>query len=449
MSLIASTPAFTPLSSATDNPRRELIMGGALIAVFFVGGLTWASFTRLDAAASAQGVVVVSGHRQKVQPKQGGVVSALHVKEGDQVKAGQVLVEIASAEARANERSLSSRVIHTEAEIARLQAERAGVGVLTPPPEFAALTGDDKIDAERAVKAEQSELTAQRRADQMRHAVYGQAIVESGQQILGFKRQIEANEAQQALIQDELKGVQELAAQGYAPVSRVRALQRSAVSLKGESGSQNSEIARLTAQGGQSRLQIAQGDSERATEVADTLRKAEADLQSLNAELRAARDQLESSFIRSPATGPVVGLTANTVGGVVATGQTLMEIVPQKADLVVEARIAAHDAESLHAGQAVQVHFDALHLRNLPNIKGVMTLVSADALTDERTGQSYFTATVKVPPSEMAKVARARGDSDLKPGLPVRIVAPLHKRTALQYWLEPMTTALRGSFEEH
>ena len=430
----------------TDDPRREIVIGGALAAIFFVGFVGWAAFVRLDAAVAAPGVVTVSGHRQRVQTADGGVVSALHVKEGDQVAAGQVLVEIDADQARANERSLSSRVINTQAEIARLDAERLNLSAIVPPAEFAALTGADRADADRALAAETGELTDDLKAARTRRAVLLQTIAQTSDQITGGERQMEANRKQQQLISDELDGVKTLAAKGYAPLTRVRSLERTQASLQGDDGAQRAEIARLHEAAGQARLQIVQADSERSAEIADGRRKAEAELQTLQAQLESARQQLNHAWVRAPASGAVVGLSVNTVGGVVAGGQTLMEIVPRSAALVIEAHVPSKDAESLRVAQEAQIRLVGLHLRSLPVLHAIVQRVSADALTDEKTGQSFFTATLKVPDAEMAKISQARGATELRPGLPVQVVVPTRKRSALAYWFEPLAQAMNGAF---
>ena len=164
----------------------------------------------------------------------------------------------------------------------------------------------------------------------------------------------------------------------------------------------------------------------------------------------AAREQLARALVRAPATGQVVGLTVFTVGGVVQAGQTLMEIVPDRAHLIIEARVSPADADDLRIGQETEVRFTAFRDRDLPKLTGRLTGVSADSFTDETTGESFFRATVEVPEEQIEILQRVRGpDPGLRPGLPVEVVVPLRKRTALQYMLEPLTHSLWRSFREH
>jgi len=162
----------------------------------------------------------------------------------------------------------------------------------------------------------------------------------------------------------------------------------------------------------------------------------------------AARDQLARTQIRSPATGAVVGLSIFTPGGVIAAGQKLMDIVPDRAELKVEGRISPTNADDVRPGQHAFVRFDTLHEKTLPALEGVVTRFSADAMTDERTGETYYTAEISIPAEELRKVEELRGANTLRAGIPVAIQIPTRKRTALEYALEPLTGAVRRSLHE-
>jgi len=431
------------------DPRAEILLGGAVAAAFFVGLCGWAAVAPMDAATYASGVVTVSGHRQTVQSGDGGVISSLKVKEGDRVQAGQVLVEFGAAEARTQERALTARVLGLQAQIARLSAEQVGLATIPRPAAFAGLSADDQILADQAMALETRTLQADYGAEAARRDILRQHAAEAGRQIDGYQHQLEANARQYALNEDELKGVQSLAARGFAPLTRVRALERSAAGLQGDAGAQTAEIARLRAVADESRLELLQTSNERTQQTEDELRRAQADLQQNLPQLGAAREHLARTQVTAPVSGAVVSLTANTVSGVVAPGQKLMEIVPDKLPLVVEAQVSPHDANDLHVGQATQVRFSSLHSRQIPILHGSLTRLSADSVIDERTGRAYYTADITVPRTELAHLTEAGADATLRPGMPVDVIVPLRKRTALQYWLEPLTQSLWRSFREH
>lgn len=432
-----------------DDPGAELRVGGLIAFLFFVVFLGWAAFAPLDAGAYAQGVVTVSGNRQAVQHRDGGTISALHVREGDKVVKGQILLEISAGELRATERSLTTQTLGLLATRARLGAERDGRADVTPPPEFANLPLEDQPIAAEAMVLERAQFRARQASLTTQQSVLNQRVSQLNQQIGGFGQQISSNQRQQSLISDELADMKSLHDQGYAPLTRVRALERNAAALEGEAGSLQANVARAQDQIGETRTQIVSLQRQQMEEVAQQLSETERLLGEAQPKLIAARGQLERTLVRAPATGEVVGLTIFTVGGVVRPGDKMMDIVPTSAALVLEAMVSPADADDLRIGQKTEVRFPAFHERNMPMLNGRVTKVSADSFLDEKSGQRYFRAEVTVPESEMAVIRQVRGaQPGLKPGLPAEVVIPLKKRTALQYLLEPLEQRFWSSFRE-
>lgn len=434
-------PAIVP-----DNPRRELIVGGIIILLFFGLFLGWAAFAPLDAGAYAQGQIAVSGNRQAVQHREGGVVSALHVAEGDTVERGQILLTLASGELRATERGVAGQVFALLAQRARLIAERDGLAGIPTPPEFAGLPPADAALAMESLRIQRLQFGARRTGRSTETGVLRQRIAQLNEQIAGYERQIESNLEQQRLIQEELEGMRSLAERGYAPQTRVRALERTAAQLDGELGSLRAQIARSREAVGETRLQMSGVTSEMAEDVADQLRQIDVQLNELRPRLAELRSQIARSEVRAPATGQVVGLTIFTQGGVIQPGQTLMEIVPADASQIIVAQVSPNDVDNLRAGQTTEVRFPGLRERNPPTIHGRVTRISADSFTVEETGASYFRAEIVVPAAEMAKLGRAA--NTLRPGSPVEVIILLRKRTALSYLLEPLTNNLWRSGSE-
>ena len=431
-------PAPPPVG--LDNPRRELVIGGAIIVLFFVIFLGWAAFAPLDAGAYAQGQVAVSGNRQAVQHRDGGVVSALLVAEGDTVRAGQVLLQLSSGELMATERGVASQVYALLAQRSRLIAERDRLPSIPVPVEFANLTGEDAALARESLRIQQQQFSARRTGRSTETGVLGQRIAQLNEQIEGYQGQIAANIEQQRLIQDELAGMRSLAEKGYAPLTRVRALERTAAQLDGELGSLRAQIAQSREAVGETRLQMSGVSTKMNEDVADQLRQIDVQLNELRPRMAELRAQIARNEVRAPASGEVVGLTIFTQGGVVQPGQTLMEIVPRDASQVVIAQISPTDVDNLRVGQDTEVRFPGLRERNPPIIRGRVTRISADSFTLEETGASYFRAEIVVPAGELAKLGR--GAETLRPGAPVEVVVLLRKRTALGYLLEPLTNQL-------
>lgn len=431
-------PAEPPV--ALDNPRRELVIGGAIIVLFFVIFLGWAALAPLDAGAYAQGQVAVSGNRQAVQHREGGVVSALLVAEGDTVRAGQVLLQLSSGELKANERGVASQVYALFAQRSRLIAERDRLSAIPAPAEFASLSAEDQVLAQESLRIQQQQFNARRSGRTTETGVLGQRIAQLNEQIAGYQGQIAANIEQQRLIQDELAGMRSLAERGFAPLTRVRALERTAAQLDGELGSLRAQIAQSREAVGETRLQMSGVSTELNEDVAEQLRLIDVQLNELRPRMKELRAQIARNEVRAPASGEVVGLTIFTQGGVVQAGQTLMEIVPRDASQVIVAQIAPNDVDNLRVGLLTEVRFPGLRERAPPIINGRVTRISADSFTVEETGARYFRAEIVVPASELAKLGR--GAETLRPGAPVEVVVLLRKRTALGYLLEPLTNNL-------
>ena len=436
---VPPAPAAGP-SGFLDNPRRELVIGGAIIVLFFVIFLGWAALAPLDAGAYAQGQVAISGNRQAVQHREGGVVSALLVAEGDTVRAGQVLLHLSSGELKATERGVASQVYALIAQRARLVAERDRLGSIPTPREFANLPADDLLLARESLRIQQQQFGARRTGRATETGVLGQRVAQLNEQILGYQGQIVANVEQQRLIQEELVGMRRLNEQGFAPLTRVRALERTAAQLNGELGSLRAQIAQSREAVGETRLQMSSVSTKMNEDVADQLRMIDVQLNELRPRMVELRAQIARNEVRAPASGEVVGLTIFTQGGVIQAGQTLMEIVPRDASQVIVAQIAPNDVDNLRVGLNTEVRFPGLRERNPPIIHGRVTRISADSFTLEETGASYFRAEIVVPAAELAKLGR--GAETLRPGAPVEVVVLLRKRTALGYLLEPLTNQL-------
>lgn len=447
---LPTVPPAGEASRSVDNPEREIRLGVIISGLFFVLFLGWAMFARMDSAAYAQGRLVVSGQRQIVQHREGGVVSAIHVKEGQRVVKGQPLLELAAADVRAQERALASQVIALKAQRARLQAEQLGTGSIVWPVEFASLEGDDKKDADEAVRLQLAQFHAGVSVLAAQTGVFRQQAAQVNEGAVGYRRQIEASSEQERLLSEELDSLQGLAAKGFVSKSRIRALERARADLIGQRGQYTANVAQSRAAAGENRLRGIEAERTYQERSASQLRDVEFSLGELLPKYSAAKDLLARVQIRAPATGTVVGLSIFTVGGVIAPGQKLMDIVPEKATLIVEAKVAPNDADDLNVGQVAQIRFTSLHDRGLPILTGRLTRLSADSFIDEKTGQSFYSAEVTVPPSQLRKINEVRGqDFTLRAGMPAQVLIPLKKRTALQYAVEPLTGSLWLSFREH
>jgi HlyD family secretion protein len=431
-----------------DDPRRDIRIGAAIVIFFFVILLGWAAFAPLDAAVPAQGVIAISGNRQTVQHREGGVVTAINIREGQRVNAGDVLIEMAAPDLKAQERALTSDYLTNLAQRARLMAERAGQRNFAPPIEFASLSPEDQVLAAQALALQRAQLNARLASISAQQSVLGQRSLQLGEQQGGYSEQIASLREQQRLLADELAGMREIEKKGFASVNRIRALERALADLKGREAAMRSEIARAGEGKGETRMQSVSIETNALEQVATELRDTQARLSDVLPKLIAVREQLQRARVRAPVSGQVVGLSVFTIGGVVAPGQTLMEIVPDRRALVIQAQVAPNDADDVYVGQEAQVRFVSVHDRTLPLLTGKVRTISADSFTDEKTGRSFFRAEIEVTPEQLRRVGGTLGHGQLRPGLPVEVLLNVRKRTALQYILEPLTRNLWGSLRE-
>jgi HlyD family secretion protein len=435
--------------SRVGSPRREIIGGLVVIGAFLVLFVGWGFIARLDAAVYAPGAVTVFGNRQAVQHRDGGIVSELDVHEGDRVQTGQVLLRLSGEELQASERATADQVFALEALQARLLAEMAGHASFAAPDDFTGLSGADRQSADNAMQIQAHEFAARAAELSTQKAVLAQRENQLADEIAGYRDQLSANRRQQALVQQEVDSLKDLFDRGLVPMTRERSLQRDAAQLAGSAGEYSADIARTEQQIGEARLQIVDLERQRIADDGKDYRDAEMQVSQARPKLIALREQIDRLTVRSPATGRVVGLSIFTVGGVVAAGQKMMDIVPEGEPLVIEARVKPDEADDLKVGQSTEIRIPAFHDRRLPLLTGYLRKISADALTDDKTGASFFKIEVAVPPSQLNIIRQFRGaEAGLKPGLPVEVVVPLRKRSALDYFLDPIREMLWRSFRQ-
>lgn len=431
-----------------DSPKRASWVGITVAVLFFVVGLGWAAIARLDAAAAGEGQVSVSGNRQTVQHRDGGIVQKLDVREGQHVRAGQILIRLQGAEVAATERALAGSVIDLQAQRARLEADIRGTAIAWPAL-FATATGDDKVLVERAKQLQIAQRSARASSLAANRAVLRQQEAEVANQTTGYSAQARASREQRASLQQQLESTRRLADEGYVSRNSVRAIERSIQQLEGADAEYASRAAASREQVGQAREQSIATSRKYVEDSATLLRDTQFQLNEVMPRWLAAKDQLERTVIRAPLAGRVVGLRVFSQGGVIQAGQPILDLVPDAAPLVVKANFSPGDIDGVYEGREAEVKFLSLHERDLPILLGTVRNVSADALVDEKSGRGYFSAEIVVPQSQIDLLRKIRGvDTGIRPGVPVQVLVKLRPRTALQYLLDPLTEALSRSMRE-
>lgn len=449
LALVESGPVAVAERSI-DDEHSEVRLGLIVSGLFFVLFLGWAAFAPLDSAAYATGQLVVSGQRQSVQHRDGGVVASIKVAEGRHVRKGETVIELAGAEVRAQERALAAQLVNYQAQRARLEAELSGASAIRWPAEFATATGARRAAIDEAVRVQSNEFRARHSLLTAQSQVLGQQSAQANESAAGYRSKMVSSAEQERLIQAEIDALRPVADKGFVSQSRMRALERAKAELQGQRGQFQASVAEARAVSSGGRLRQIEAEKTYRERASAELRDVEFALGELLPKYRAASDQLERLQIKAPVAGTVVGLSIFTVGGVIAPGQKLMDIVPDNSDLVVGAKVSIDDADDLRIGQKAQVKFLGLHERNIPIILGELTRLSADTLTDEKTGDVFYTAEVRVPADQMRKLKDVRGDNfEFRAGAPVAVLIPLKKRTALQYAFQPLIDTMWVAFREH
>jgi HlyD family secretion protein len=434
---------------AIDDPRRELRVGTIIAVLFFIVFLGWAAFAPMDAAAYAPGHLQVSGQRQSVQHRDGGIVAAIHVREGQKVRAGEVLIELKGDEVRAQEAALGSQMLNLMAQRYRLEAEQIGAPAISWPSSFAGIDAS-KEEVAAAIALQEKAFRARRTLLGAQSQVLAQQARQAHETAGGYGSQMQSSAEQERLIEEELNALKPAADKGFVSVSRIRALERARADLQGQKGQAKANVGEARLAAGADRLRQIESEKEYREKASSELKDVTFSIDELTPKYQAAREQARLLDIRAPVAGTVVGLNVFTVGGVIAAGQKLMDIVPDHANLVVSARVSPDDIDDVSIGQTAEVRFSGMHDRGLPLLSGVMTKLSADALTDEKNEMSFYTAEFEVPENEIAKLKAVRGPNfQLRAGAPVQVTIPVRKRTALQYAFEPLLGTLRHSGGEH
>ena len=423
--------------------RRHLLVTGALSLALVPGVGGWAALTSFAGAVIAPGQLVVESEVKKVQHPTGGVVGALLVKDGDRVRAGDVLVRLDETQTRANLDITRKALDELAARRARDEAERDGAAAVAFPRELLAQrTANPEI--EPLIEGESRLFAARLASREGQRAQLTERAAQLGQEVTGLTEQAAAKAREIALIGTELGGVRTLYAKNLVPITRVTALERDAARLEGERGQLVASTASARGKIAETKLQILQVDAEMRAEVGKDLAEIRGKWSELVEKRVAAEDQLKRVELRAPQNGVVHQMSVHTVGGLVVPSEPAMLIVPDADRLTVEIRVQPQDIDSVRLGQRAVLRFSAFNARTTPEVDGTVTRVSADVTADQKTGQSYYTARVGFSGVELARLGELR----LVPGMPVEAHLQIGERTVLSYLVKPLSDQIAKAWRE-
>lgn len=430
-------------AEAVSPPIKGPVTAGIAVCALLFGGIgTWAAVAPLNSAAVAPGVVKADSNRKTVQHLDGGIIAELLVRDGDQVRRGQVIARLDAIDADADRDALAAQMDAYLAREARLIAQRDGRETIGFPSRLLERMSDAAVSA--IVSGQQRILGNQASALASQVQVWQSRKLQFLTQIRSTREQIASLEHQKALLSEELASAQVLLKKGYERKPRVLRLERDLASLAGSLSAAAGKIAELEEKASEADLQILTLRTDHARAVSEELREVQTAKVDVEERHRKASAKYGRHDVVAPTDGTVMNLRYFSTGAVVPAGGPVLDIVPSQDKLVIEAKVQTLDIDVVHPSMKASVRLVAFKQRLTPTLGGVVTRVSADAVSDQITGQSFFLATIEVPAEELKHLSNVK----LYPGMPVTVSIITGERTLLDYIVQPVTESFAHALRE-
>lgn len=433
----------TPLTVNTD-ARGYARLGWVIVLIGVVGFLIWATLAPLDKGVPLAGVVVKESSRKAVQYLQGGIVQDILVKDGDYVKAGQVLVRMNNVQVKSALDMSLAQYITSRVTEARLLAELGSKSTITFPPQLKQYKDNPQVDGLLAL---QSSLLHSRVAGlQSELAGADENIAGIAAQAKGLEDSQASKKEQLTLLKEQIDNTRSLADEGYLPRNRFLELQRNYVQLTGAIAEDAGNINRARRQIAELNLRKAQRMDDYQKEVRTLLVDVQREAESLEGRLEGQAFDAGSVDVKAPVDGVVIGSAVFTRGGVVGAGARLMEIVPTEDSLVVEGQLAVNLVDKVHVGLPVDLIFAAFNTNSTPHISGTVIQVAADRSVDEHNGNPYYKVRARVAPEGLKMITAKK--MNVIPGMPVEMFVKTGERSMMSYLLKPVFDRAKSSMSE-
>nr|WP_170181810.1 HlyD family type I secretion periplasmic adaptor subunit [Phreatobacter stygius] len=415
-----------------------------LVIFGLMGSLgVWSATASISGAVIASGQVAVESSAKKVQHPEGGIVAELKVREGDRVRAGDLLIRLDDTILRANLSILVKTLDELTAQEARLVAERSGTPSIVFPDALLK-RAETNFDVRASIAGQTIIFESRRAVRASARTQLNEQVAQLESVIEGLTAQRAAREEELKLIAEELRGVRDLYAKNLVPLNRVNALDRDRTRIDGERGKLIADIAGSRGSIAEKRIQILRLDDDFRSGVVQELSEARNKMNEAIERKIAAEDRLSRVEIRAPASGMIHQLNVFTVGGVIATGEVAMLIVPDNDKLVVDAMIEPQEIEHLHLGQQAQVRFTGFPDRNLKDATGEVIVISPDLVEDPATRRRFYKIKLAVVPP----IGASGQPLTLVPGMPAEAFIIKGERTVLEYLVKPIVDQIRRAFRE-
>jgi HlyD family secretion protein len=448
---IAVRPAVADGAWYDSLPRSTKFptVGGILIlAVALMGFGVWGNMAPITGAVVASGVFVATGQNKIIQHFEGGVIREIYVREGDVVEQGQVLLDLDDTAARAELQRLFLRRVRLSAIDARLQAEmREEPEIRWPDDVTGALTVSPEV--KEIIESQKMTFTARRNYMNSDIKSIDESIKALDERIQKSRVQLDAVKRQIVLLDEQIETKQPLLQTGLVGKPELMVLHRSKANLEGEVGRVMGEIGDAKERIARAIEQI-NGVRKTAIKTAvEQMHEVRGELADVRERMLSAKGMLDRVRITAPVGGVVVKLRYHTRGGVVEAGKNIMELLPLKDELIIEARLRPQDIDSVKHGQKATVRLTALSQRIPPMVSGDVIYLSADTLADEKKSQ-------QVGPTDIYIVRVKLNSEEIKalpgfsptPGMPAEVYIKTSERTFFQYIVKPIHDSMSRAFRE-
>ncbi|EPM5662511.1 HlyD family type I secretion periplasmic adaptor subunit [Vibrio alginolyticus] len=427
---------FSP--KARLNFRKPILLGVVTLSVFLGGLGYWAATAKLESAAIAYGDLSVLTKRQEIQHLEGGIIEKLYVQEGDLVEKGQLLIQLSKRQAMAKLDSLSGRFIHTLAKENRLSAEL---------DELPTIVWSDDLENIPRVDIVQEAQLVQNKIFEARKRFFDSKLSIIEQSISGANLELENLQQTKVIeterlnfIAEEIDSNQALVQKGFSGKSTLLQLKRLAAEVRSTLSQLDRQSLTVRKRLDENLAQIEELKLERLNEIVEELRNTKTEIVAIREEYRSAQDIVARTTINAPISGRVVNMQVFTEKGVIGSGETLLELVPQDDKLLVEARVNPQDIDLVNPGQQAHVRLTALNARTLAPLDGTVLTISADKLSQENQ-EDFYLARIAISPEDVTK-------HRLTSGMNAEVLILSEPRTPLSYLIKPITESMNRAFRE-
>lgn len=436
---LALAPEVIQAPRDTNGPARLGLIG---ISIAVAGLLVWSMLAPLNSAIVASGSFIASSRNKIVQHFEGGIITAILVREGDVVEAGQPMLRLDKTAAEAMVARLNLKHITNRAMAARLLAESGEKKAVVFPASLS--TKATGLGLSTVLSSQRIEFKNRRQKFTSEIGIYVQRREAIAQEIAGLKSQRRALGSQLKFIKRELRGIQKLYKRGYTTLPRLLALKRTKAQIQGNLGEFGAKIARAKVRMIEATSQITHIKSKVMAQTLEELRKIEVEHGDIKARLSASSDVLNRLEVRAPVRGVVVKLVQNTPGGVIASGQEILELLPVDDELVIEVKVKPQDIDIVKKGQLARVRLSALDQRTTPMIEGRVAYVSAGLLKSAGQQDAHYVARIRLDKNQTAKLQALTPSS----GMPVEVFINTGGQTFMSYLMSPLLKSFSRAFRE-